>query len=126
MLKVYFKPDCATCKTAMQLIHANAGEEIETVEYLVDTPSEEQLAEIISMLGIKPEELVRKKEPLYQTKYAGKKFSDKKWINIMSKNPILIERPVIVHGDKAIIGRPVERIIDFLKAGDQAHHSLEK
>ena len=115
MLKVYFKPKCATCQTAMQLIKANSKEKIETVEYLVETPTQQQLKEIIKMLGIKPEELVRKKEPLYKEKYEGKKITGAQWIKILNQNPILIERPIIVNGDKAIIGRPVERIVEFVK-----------
>ena len=114
MLKVYFKPNCSTCQTALQLIKANSKEEIETVEYLVETPTQAQLKEIIRMLGIKPEELVRKKEPLYKEKYEGKKINGAQWIKILNQNPILIERPIIINGDKAIIGRPVERIIEFV------------
>src|SRR5688572_7766884 len=114
MLKVYFKPNCATCQTALQLIKANSKEKIETVEYLVETPTQGQLKEIIRMLGIKPEELVRKKEPLYKEKYEGKKITGAQWIKILNQNPILIERPIIINGDKAIIGRPVERIIEFV------------
>ena len=115
MLKVYFKPNCATCITALQLIKQNSDDELETVEYLVETPSSKELKEIIKMLGIKPEQLVRKKETLYKEKYEGKKITGAQWIKILSENPILIERPIIVNGDKAIIGRPVESIISFLK-----------
>jgi len=115
MLKVYFKSNCATCRTALQLIKANSNEELETIEYLVETPTQKELKEIIGMLGIKPEELVRKKEPLYKEKYEGKKITGAQWIKILNQNPILIERPIIISGDKAIIGRPVEKIIDFVK-----------
>ena len=115
MLKVYFKPNCATCRTALQLIKENSEEELDTVEYLVNTPSQKELKEIIKMLGIKPEQLVRKKEPLYKEHYEGKKITGAEWIKILNKNPILIERPIIISGDKAIIGRPVETIIDFVK-----------
>jgi arsenate reductase (glutaredoxin) len=115
MLKVYFKPNCSTCQTALQLLKANSDEEIETTEYLVEVPTQKELKEIVKMLGIKPEDLVRKKEPLYKEKYEGKKITGSQWIKILSENPILIERPIIVDGDRAIIGRPVEKIIEFLK-----------
>jgi arsenate reductase (glutaredoxin) len=115
MLKVYFKPGCATCKTVLDLIKNNSDDELQTVEYLVETPTPGELKEIVKMLGIKPEQLVRKKEPLYKEKYEGKKISGAQWLKILSKNPILIERPVIVRGDKAIIGRPVETVVPFLK-----------
>lgn len=115
MLKVYFKPNCSTCRTALQLMRDNTKEEIETIEYLVDTPSITELNEIVTMLGVKPEAIVRKKEPLYKEKYMDKKLTDKQWLKILHENPILIERPIIISGDKAIIGRPVEKIVDFIK-----------
>jgi arsenate reductase (glutaredoxin) len=114
MLKVYFKPNCATCQTALKLMKANTKEEIQTVEYLVETPSQKEIREILKMLGMKAEQLVRKKEPLYKEKYAGKKISNSEWIKILNENPILIERPIVVKDGKAIIGRPIETILDLL------------
>ncbi len=114
MLKVYFKPNCSTCRTALQLIKENSDEELETIEYLVETPTQQELKEIIKMIGIKPEGLVRKKESLYKEKYEGRKITGNEWIKILTKNPILIERPIIIYNDKAIIGRPVERIVEFV------------
>lgn len=99
----------------MQLIKENASGPIETVEYLVQTPSVKELKEIVRMLGIKPEQLVRKKEPLYKENYEGKKITGTQWLKILHENPILIERPILVSGDRAIIGRPVETIVEFLK-----------
>ena len=114
MLKVYFKVNCATCQTALKLMRENTKEKFEKIEYLVKTPSEEEIKEILKMLGIKAEQLVRKKEPLYKENYEGKKISNKEWIKILHDNPILIERPILVNGDKAIIGRPMETIVEFL------------
>ena len=117
MLKVYFKSNCATCISALQLMRQNTKEKFEKIEYLVDVSSVEQLKEIVSMLGIKPSDLVRKKEPLYKEKFEGKKISESKWLEILHKNPILIERPIVVMGEKAIIGRPIEKIVAFMKSG---------
>ncbi len=114
MLKVYFKSNCATCQTALKLIRENPDEKFEKTEYLVNVPSENEIKEILKMLGIKAEQLVRKKEPLYKEKYEGKKISNAQWIKILHRNPILIERPIIVKEGKAIIGRPPETIVDFL------------
>ena len=114
MLKVYFKANCATCQTALKLMRDNTKEKFEKIEYLVETPSEEEIKEILKMLGIKAELLVRKKEPLYKENYEGKKISNAEWIKILHDNPILIERPILVDGDKAIIGRPIETIVEFL------------
>jgi arsenate reductase (glutaredoxin) len=114
MLKVYFKPNCATCQTALSLLKKETDEELELIEYLVETPTQKEIKEILKMLGMKAEDLVRKKEPLYKEKYEGKKISNAEWIKILVKNPILIERPIVVKDGKALIGRPPERILDIL------------
>jgi arsenate reductase len=114
MLRVYFKPNCSTCRTALSLVKENTNEELELVEYLVEVPSEKEIREILKMLGMKAEQLVRKKEPLYKKKFEGKKFTNAEWIKILHKHPILIERPILVKDGKAIIGRPVDKIPDFL------------
>ncbi len=115
MIKIYYKPDCSTCKTALALINETTSEEQELVEYLITAPGEEEIKQLLQMLGIKAEQLVRKKEKLYQEKYKDKKISNARWIKILSKNPVLIERPIVVYGDKAVIGRPPETIVNFLK-----------
>ena len=114
MLKVYFKPTCSTCRTAMALIREHTDEPVKTVEYLVDVPTQKEIREILKMLGIKAEQLVRKKEKLYKEQYDGKKISDAEWVRILTRHPILIERPIVVKGRKAVIGRPPEKIIDIL------------
>src|SRR6187549_2083977 len=114
LLKIYFKPNCSTCQTALSLLKDNSDEEYEIVEYLVEVPSEKEIKEILKMLGMKAEDLVRKKEHLYKEKYEGKKISNAEWIKILVKNPILIERPIVVKDGKAIIGRPIERILDII------------
>jgi arsenate reductase len=114
MLKVYFKPNCATCRTALSLLKNNTDEEMELIEYLVETPSAKEIKEILQMLGMKAEDLVRKKEHLYKEKYERKKISNDEWIKIMVKNPILIERPIVVKDGKALIGRPPEKILEIL------------
>lgn len=113
MIKMYIKPTCSTCRTAMQMAK-ECETEIEMVEYLIDTPSEKELLELTQQLGVKPFDLVRTKESLYKEKYEGKKISDKQWLKILHKNPILIERPIITDGTHAIIGRPPTLIADFL------------
>lgn len=114
MLKVYFKSTCSTCRNALALIKENTDEEYELVEYMVETPSQKEIKEILKMLGLKAIDLVRKKESLYKTKYEGKKISNTEWIKILAENPILIERPIVVKDGKAIIGRPIERILEII------------
>jgi arsenate reductase len=114
MLKVYFKPNCATCQTALSLLKKNTEEELELIEYLVEIPTQKEIKEILKMLGMRAKDLVRKKEHLYKEKYDRKKISNAEWVKILAENPILIERPIIVKDGKAIIGRPVEKILDIL------------
>jgi len=114
MLKVYFKADCHTCRTALQLINELNEPEISTTEYLVEVPSENEIRDLVRMLNCKAIDLIRKKEPLFQNKYLHAELNDDQWIKIKHENPILIERPIVVYGDKAIIGRPAETVIDFI------------
>jgi arsenate reductase len=113
MLKVYYKANCATCQTALSLIRKNSKEKIEKTEYLVDVPSEKEIREILKLLEIKAEELVRKKEPVYKKKFEGKRLTEKEWIQVMIKNPILIDRPIVIKDNKAIIGRPAEKVLEL-------------
>lgn len=115
MLKIYFKANCATCQSALKLMRDHTKEKFVKTEYLVEVPSEKEIKEILKMLGMKAEDLVRKKEPLYKEKYEGKKITSAQWIKILHQNPILIERPIVVKDGKAIIGRPIEKIIEFVK-----------
>ncbi len=97
----------------MEQLKENACD-IEVVEYLKDTPKAGELKKIIKLLGIKPEALIRKKESLYKDKFEGKSYSDVEWIKIMVANPILIERPILIRGNSAIIGREEKKVDTWL------------
>ena len=98
----------------MNLIKENKDEDYELTEYLVEVPYKKEIKEILKMIGLKEEDLVRKKENMYKEKYEGKKLTNAQWIKILHENPILIERPIVVKDGKAIIGRPIEKILDIL------------
>ncbi|MFM9945211.1 MAG: arsenate reductase family protein [Bacteroidia bacterium] len=112
-LKIYYYASCSKCRQTYELIKTK-GKDAEIIDYLNHPPSEETLKEIVKVLGIKPFELVRKNEPLYIEKYEGKKISNTRWFSILSKNPILIQRPIVIEGNKAIIGRPPERVLELI------------
>ena len=97
----------------MQLLKGHSREPIEKVEYLVDVPNEKELKEIIQLLGMKPSEFIRKKEPLYKEKFEGKNFSEEEWIRIMVENPILIDRPIVIKDGKALLCRPAEKVLEL-------------
>lgn len=115
-LVLLHKTNCSTSLTTLALLKQNADEKIEVVEYLKDTPTAKELKAILKMLGMKAHDFLRKKERLYKEEFADKKLTEAQWIKVMVKNPILIERPVIIKEGKAIIGRPPESVIDFLKS----------
>ena len=82
----------------------------EVVEYLKDNLDAASLRNILSMLNIPASELIRKGEPAYKENFKGKELTEEEWISAMVEFPKLIERPIIVKGNKAIIARPLERI----------------
>ena len=110
---IFHNPRCTKSRETLCLIEEK-GHKAEVIEYLKTSPSEKQLKEIIQLLKIKPEQLLRKKEPLFEKKFKNKKLSDAEWIKVMVKNPILIERPIVIKNKKAVIGRPPEKVLDIL------------
>lgn len=91
------------------------GDNVEIIEYTKTPLTEVELAALIVKLGIKPKDLVRKSEELYKTTFADRKLTPKQWIKAMIKHPELMERPIVVKGDQAVIGRPPSLIIDLLR-----------
>lgn len=90
------------------------GIKFNTVKYLDEKISREELTEILQKLNCKPIELVRTKETLWKEVYKDKDLSDDELITIMTENPVLIERPIIINGNKAVIGRPIEKILEII------------
>jgi arsenate reductase len=110
---IFFNPGCRKCRDALALLQER-GIEPQVVEYLKTPPTAAELEAIIALLGIKPEQLVRKGEPLYQEKYAGKTLDDAEWVAAMVRDPILIERPIVIAGNRAVIGRPPSLVLDLI------------
>lgn len=113
MVKIYHNRMCSKSRQTLELLQ-QAGQEVEVVEYLKDTPSAGELRDVLAKLNMKPVQLLRKGEKVYKENFAGKDFSDEEWIRIMVQYPSLIERPIVVHGDKAAIGRPPENVLSIL------------
>ena len=109
MITIYHNPRCSKSRQGLQLLE-ESGKEFEVVKYLEITPTEKELADIIYLLGIKPIELVRKNEAIWKENYKGKELSDQEIIKAMIQSPKLIERPIVINGNKAVIGRPIENI----------------
>ncbi|GAA4301667.1 arsenate reductase (glutaredoxin) [Aestuariibaculum suncheonense] len=112
MIKIFHNSRCSKSRLGVQFLE-NAGKEFEVVKYLEDVPTETELTEIIKLLDISPIELVRTNEAIWKSDYKGKNLSDEQIIKAMVENPKLIERPIIINGDKAVIGRPTEKITEI-------------
>lgn len=113
MLKIYHNPRCGKSREGLQLLE-NSGKDFEIVKYLEEVPSFEELAGTIKKLAIKPIDLVRQKEKIWIENFKSKTLSDDEIIQAMISNPILIERPIVINGDKIAIGRPPENIAKIL------------
>lgn len=113
MIKIYHNNRCSKSRCALSVLE-ESGAEFEVVNYLEATPRADELLAIIKKLGIKAHELVRKTEAVYVEKYKGKELSEQEWLMAMIEHPILIERPILVRGDRAVIARPTEKIYDIL------------
>jgi len=113
MIQIYHNNRCTKSRQALLELE-NSGQAFEVIYYLETPPNKAQLEELIKKLNIKPFELIRKGEKIYTENYKGKALSDSEWINVMVKNPILIERPILASGNKAVIARPTEKIKEIL------------
>ena len=113
MIKIFHNPKCSKSREACTFLKEK-GMIFKTTEYLKTPPDQQQIKELLKMLGLTAEAIVRKKEPLFKEKFADKKLTEIQWIKILSANPILIERPIIIKGNKAVIGRPTEKIMELL------------
>ena len=116
---IYHNPNCTKSRATLALLQQR-GIEPKVIEYLKAPPSAVELKAIIGKLGIKAQQLVRKGEDIYKAKYAGKTLTDPQWIEAMVKDPVLIERPIVVSGPRAVIGRPPENVESLLES--EARH----
>jgi arsenate reductase (glutaredoxin) len=113
MIQIYHNSRCGKSRECLAFLE-NYGQKYEVVKYLDEIPSFEELKKIIEKLGIKPIELVRRKEKIWIENFKNKEMSDEEIIQTMISNPILIERPIVINGEKAVIARPLEKVTSIL------------
>ncbi len=113
MIKIYHNSRCSKSRCGLDLLN-KSGKKFEVVKYLEDSLDKEELTHIIALLNISPIQLVRKEETIWKADYKGRKLTDSEIIDIMLKHPKLIQRPIVIHHDKAVIGRPPELILDII------------
>ena len=114
-MKILYNPRCSKCRNALHYLE-DKGFKPEIVEYLKDTPTVEELKDILKTLGLKAKQLVRTSEGLYIEKFKDRNLTNQQWLKALVKYPQLIERPVILHNGKAVIGRSAEELLKITKA----------
>ncbi len=113
MITIYHNPRCSKSREGLCFLEQH-GIEHKIIKYLDDNISEIELKSILKKLNYQPIQLVRTKETLWKDNFADKDLSDDEIIKIMTENPKLIERPIVINGDKAIVARPAEKIKEII------------
>ena len=113
-IRIYHNPRCSKSRETLALLE-NQQQDIEIVEYLKPPPTAEELSDILQQLDMQPRQLLRTKETLYkELQLDNKDLSDQELIRAMCDNPKLIERPIVIKNNQAIIGRPPEAVLNIL------------
>jgi arsenate reductase len=113
---VWFNPSCSKCRGARDLLGEH-GVDASYVEYLQETPSRSELERVLGLLGLgdDPRVMMRTGEPVYRELGLGDASVGRDQLfDAMVANPILIERPIVIRGDRAVIGRPPEKLLELL------------
>ena len=112
-MKIYHNPRCRKSRQTLTLIQEK-DKEVEIIEYLKNPPIFEDLELILVKLAISPIDLIRNKEEIWKENFKGKKLKDDEIIQAMVNHPKIMERPIVINGMKAIIGRPPENVLEII------------
>jgi arsenate reductase len=111
---IWHNPRCSKSRDSLKLLEEK-GLDIEVIKYLDEVPSIDELQNILKLLGMSSaQELMRTKEDVYKELKLKEETSEEALLKAMITNPKLIERPIIIRGDRAVIGRPIEKVIELL------------
>lgn len=113
MIVIYHNPRCSKSRETLEILETKKAD-YSVIKYLDVPLSEEKLGKIIKLLKIKPIELIRTNESIWKENFRNLEFTDEELLQVMTKYPQLIERPIVINGDKAVIGRPPTRILDII------------
>ncbi|WP_412463993.1 arsenate reductase family protein [Flavobacterium mekongense] len=113
MLQVLHNPRCGKSRNCLALLN-ETNQSFEIINYLQNPLSEDEIKKLLQKLDVEPIALVRQKENIWIEKFKDKKLSDQQIIKALSENPILIERPIVIKNNKAIIGRDLEKLQEFI------------
>ncbi|MCB4752474.1 MAG: arsenate reductase (glutaredoxin) [Sulfurovum sp.] len=112
-ITIWHNPRCSKSRNAVNLLEEK-GIEAEVIQYLDTPPSKEEIKKVLKILNISAQELMRNKETIYKELGLKDIKDEERLIEMMAKYPKLIERPIVIKGGKATIGRPIEKIIELL------------
>ena len=112
-MKIYHNPRCAKSRAGLKYLEEQ-GYDIEIKKYLAEGLTEAELKEIITKTGLKPLYFVRTQEKDFIANYRGKDLTDDEWIKILVENPKLLQRPIVVNGEKAVLANPPEKVDEIV------------
>ena len=113
MIVIYHNPRCSKSRETLEILETKKAD-YKAIKYLDEILSEEKLGKIIKLLKIKPIKLIRKNESIWKENFKHLDFTDEELVQVMAKYPQLIERPIVINGNKAVIGRPPKKILDII------------
>ncbi len=113
MIRIYHNPRCRKSRAGLEYLQDKTGD-FETIDYIRNGISREEIREILAKMNTSPSNLVRAQEDYYKKELKGKDIPDEDWIDILAENPRLIQRPIIVTEHKAVLGQPPENIDNLL------------
>lgn len=113
MIIIYHNPNCSKSRESLEILETSK-KDVQIIKYLDEPLMPEKLAKIIKLLKIRPIELIRQNEVLWKENFKDLEFTDEELIQVMCNYPKLIERPIVINGDKAVIGRPPTKTLDII------------
>lgn len=113
-MKIYHNPRCRKSRETLELIQSKGIDPV-VVEYLKTPLNKSEIKELLEKLDMKAKDIVRKNESIFKEKFKGKVETEEEILEMLSENPKLIERPIVVQNNAAIIGRPPENVLKLIK-----------
>lgn len=112
MTTIYYNPNCSKCRETLEIL-GDKGEDPTIVEYLNEPPTEQTLQDVLRKLGLRPKDIIRTKEATFKGLNLDLE-NDAAVLQALVKNPILLERPIVIKGDKAAVCRPAQNVLKIL------------
>lgn len=114
MIKVLHNNACSKSRAILEYLDEN-NVQFEIIDIVNEPLSQTEVRTLLKKLGAEPLDIVRKNEPLYIQKFSNENLSEDEWIKVLAENPVLIQRPILIKGSVAMIGRPVENVKFFIE-----------